>query len=358
MSARKRIRVSEEEYDLIHEIRGLKDVGDNLDIDLKHIKHAWLKNKDASIFIKNPGFEQPEFDPDKIDWKYITKDLKLTHRDSQIDDLPGLFDRLVYTDTHIGMNPNTDGYSLYGGKWDEEELMIRLSCIINHVINNQQSNTLIVDDLGDLMDGWDAKTVRREHDLPQNMDNQKAFDVALRFKVQMLRELSAYYDEILINNICEDNHSGSFGYVVNSAFKTVVDNSSINANITNHRRFINHYQVDKYIFIITHGKDSQNMKFGFKPQLDKVQMEKIDNYIDTHYLLQPGVQIEFSKGDSHQMLFDWSGSDRFKYFNYPALSPSSNWIQTNYKRGKSGCVFFNYSNSGYSTHPLFFPWKE
>ena len=31
-------------------------------------------------------------------------------------------------------------------------------------------------------------------------------------------------------------------------------------------------------------------------------------------------------------------SDDFFYFNYPALSPSSNWIKNNFKLGRRGFV--------------------
>ena len=192
---------------------------------------------------KNPDYETPDFSIDNIDWDFITKDIK-TERVLNGNVNTGRFDRLVYTDTHVGMNPNPSGYSLYGGKWDEHELEDRLGQMVNYVLINQKSRKLIVDDLGDLIDGWDGKTVRREHDLPQNMDNQKAFDVALRFKYQMFLRLKDYYNEILFNNITEDNHSGSAGYVVNSAFKSMVDASNFKGiEVVNHRKFISHYQV-------------------------------------------------------------------------------------------------------------------
>jgi hypothetical protein len=40
------------------------------------------------------------------------------------------------------------------------------------------------------------------------------------------------------------------------------------------------------------------------------------------------------------MLFDYCSSDEFDYFNYPAFSDSSEWVQTNFKKGRSGFVFF------------------
>ena len=296
--------------------------------------------------------------PKKVDWKFVFSNVPKLNKGMR-PITTGIFDRLVYTDTHIGMNPNPDGYSLYGGKWDEQELNVRLSSMINFVLTNQKSDTLIVDDLGDLMDGWDGKTVRRQHDLPQNMDNQKAFDVALNFKFQIYSAAYKTYNKIVFNNICVDNHSGAFGYIVNSAFEKMIETMGYpGVDVINHRKFINHYKIGDNVFIISHGKDDKNLKFGFKPQLDKSQTEKIDNYIDEHFLLQPNVKIEFSKGDSHQMLFDWSTSDRFNYHNYPAFSPASNWVQTNYKKGKSGFVLFNYYETTlFDIKPYFFNWQ-
>jgi len=355
-----RIRLKQDEYDLIIEFRGIKDTANELDLDHKDVKHGWLKSKTASVFFKNPEFEMPEFDPDAIDWEAICKDIQPSNLPKIITEKKnGIFDRLIITDAHIGMNPNPDGYSQYGGKWDEKELNDRLETIIETVIVKKNSDTLIIDDLGDFADGWDGETVRKGHHLPQNMDNQKAFDVALRFKLNLVSRLSQYYDKIIMNNICEDNHSGAFGYVINSAFKVAIELLVKNVKVTNHRKFINHYKFKDNVFIICHGKDSKNLKFGFKPHIDKPQSEKIDNYIDANFLLQPKVRIEFSKGDSHQLVFDHSSSDRFDYFNYMALSPSSNWIQTNYKKGVSGATLFNYnSTKDYDIKHIFFDWKS
>ena len=255
------------------------------------------------------------------------------------------FDRLVFSDVHIGMTTNKDGYALYGGKWDEEELMNRLSVLVSETIVNKSSTQLFIDDLGDYLDGWDAQTTRKGHALPQNMDNQKAFDVAVNFKVKLVDNLINVYDEIVMNNICEDNHAGSFGYVVNSAVKSILELKYTNVTINNHRKFINHYYVGSHCFVISHGKDSKNLKFGFKPQLDPKQVEKIDQYCKHNNIYKQSEFIEFSKGDSHQAMYDYATSDDFDYCNYPAFSPSSEWVQTNFKKGRSGFVFASIEKS-------------
>lgn len=326
------------------------DIPDNFEIikisTSKTTGQQWIQYAPKAVQIT------PEtVDFEKIIQKYI-KPLK-ADKIKPNNKTTALFDRLVFSDVHIGMNPNENGFSLYGGKWDESELFNRLDIVIKHVTNNQKSTRIFIDELGDFMDGWDGETTRKGHKLPQNMDNEKAFDLGVKFKVLLMDALVQIYDEVIFNNICNDNHAGSFAYVVNSAFKSIAEIRYKNVEVNNIREFINHYVVGNYCFILSHGKDSKSLKFGFKPFLDAKQIEKIENYIKEHNLHD--YEIEFSKGDSHQKVFDESSSDSFNYYNYPAFSPSSEWVQTNFKKGMSGFEFFNYSDS-VTMHPFKFKW--
>jgi hypothetical protein len=100
------------------------------------------------------------------------------------------------------------------------------------------------------MDGYDGETVRKGHSLPQNMDNEKAFDVGLSFKINLIDALAPYYSKIICNNICDDNHAGSFGYIVNSAFKKFVEFKYRHVIVNNLRRFINHYIMVKTVLYL------------------------------------------------------------------------------------------------------------
>jgi hypothetical protein len=251
-----------------------------------------------------------------------------------------LFDRAVITDVHVAMKVD-DGFSLYEGVWNESELFKRLDIFVNEIVNNQKSNVLLLHELGDFMDGYNGMTTRGGHELPQNMDNQKAFDVGLTFKITMVDFLVQHYDKIHIVNICNDNHAGSFGYIVNSAFKTYIElKYPNNVKVINQRKFIDHYFFKNRCFILTHGKDDKSLKFGFKPKLDSVQIEKVKNYIDEYKL--HNYEIEFGKGDSHQLLFDYTSSTAFEYQNFGAFSPPSDWVKTNFKNTKSSFTTFNY----------------
>lgn len=252
------------------------------------------------------------------------------------------FDRLVYTDTHIAMDvQGKEGDPLYDGVWNKEEILKRLMVMTEHVKTFKKSNTLIIDDLGDFMDGLGGQTTRKGHDLPQNMNDKEAFDLALLFKTSLVDSLVTDFDRIVCNNITNDNHSGYFSYFVSSAVKQILEQRYPEKVFVNSiKRFIHHYSIGNHTFVISHGKDIGENRFGFKPKLDAIQAEKIDQYCK-EYKLYNGNHIEFSKGDSHQALYDDTTSNDFSYYNYPAFSPPSNWVKTNFKNSKSGFNFFN-----------------
>jgi len=263
------------------------------------------------------------------------------------------FDVLTYTDVHIGMETNSKGNSMYADKWDKETILQSMAKMVSKVIEKKHSDTLIIDELGDFLDGFNGYTTRGGHKLPQNMTNEHAFDLALEFKISIIKLLRKKYKEIRVNNICNDNHAGSFAYFVNSAFKNFCDNKYNNVEVVNHRQFINHYFVNDICFIISHGKDEDTLKFGFKVQLDSNGLEKIDQYCKQNDIYKKAKKIVFKKGDSHQALFDLCTSDDFYYFNYPALSPSSQWVQNNFKKGRRGFVLETWNNTEVNITPVF-----
>jgi hypothetical protein len=320
-----------------HNNKGVNDACDDVQVAPSNVPYLWLKTKQASLFIKNPSYRVDQIDYESIISKCIEGKAPVPKGDWK----PGkTIDRLVWTDVHVGMDASRKGLALYAAEWNESELIKRVKEMAEFVLANKSSDSLVIDDLGDFMDGWDGETTRKGHKLPQNMTNEEAFESGLKAKVMLIDYLAPQYKNIMCNNICEDNHSGAFGYIVNSAFKHVIDRKHSNVHVINNKKFINHYIIGRHGFIISHGKDSRNLKFGFKVQLDPRSVEKISQYIRHAQDIRSCDYVEFSKGDSHQMLFDYSSSDEFDYFNFPAFSPSSEWVQTNFKKGRSGFVFF------------------
>jgi len=367
-----RPRCNQAEYDNLQKFRAIKDHSNDMGLDDRNVDGGWLKTKEASLHFKNPNYQAPDFKVDNIDWDKITKGVFKETKTNLPENMAewikmnsdinmpyglsphnGLFDRLVYTDVHIGMDiPDT---AQYGGKWNRDEVMDCLSQMIGFTLANQKSDILIVDDLGDFMDGMGGKTVRKMHSLPQNMTDQEAFDVGLEFKLRLANELYSQYKTIYFHNICNDNHAGAFGYTVNSAFKSIAKNMFKNVTVDNYQKFINHYEIGNNTFILSHGKDGKNLRFGFKPHISAGGLEKINNYIDMEYLMKKGVRIEFGKGDSHVELIDKATPNRFEYWNYPAFCPASDWVQTNFVPNDYGFKFFNYFDTNrYQVNSYYF----
>ena len=280
-----------------------------------------------------------DFDITKIIKKYI-KPIKLNKQERIVGGKD--FDRLILTDVHVGMDTDKYQNSMYAVKWDREEVIASADYVVKTTLEERESDLIVIDDYGDLLDGFDGKTTRGGHDLPQNMTNEEAFDTALEFKLRTIEPLVQAYPNVMVNNICNDNHSGAFGYFVNEALKQILNIKYPHITVNNHRKFINHYQVGRIAFPITHGKDDKSLKFGFKPHLKPDSIEKIDQYCKHNNLYKTSDLVIFCKGDSHQALLDMCSSDDFFYFNYPALSPSSQWVQNNFKKGRRGFFLESY----------------
>ncbi len=336
-----------------HNNSAIKMQAESLGIDLMDIKNYWHKSEHFSINVKGSDLSK-QIDFDDI----ITECLAPYTPKEKIkyDDVCETFDRLVWTDVHVGMDASQGGTSLYDVEWNKEILLDRVVQMAQYILLNKKSEVLYIDELGDFLDGWNGQTTRGGHTLPQNMNNQEAFDTGLKAKMLLIDILQSEYKMIQCNNICNDNHSGDFSYILNSAFKQIIDHKYDNVSVTNYKKFINSYSVGDHVIVLSHGKDSQHLKYGFKPQLDAKQIEKIDQFMKHNNIYSKGKYIEFSKGDSHQCLFDMCTSDDFHYFNYPAFSPSSNWVQHNFKKGRSGFVFMTYDYYGPNKqiNPYFF----
>ena len=317
-------------------------------LDKNSVKSSKLVSHNASHMVYNIAFftddEEAVLEVDnhleEIIQKYINPVKILT--DISKPNNKDFFDRLVFTDSHLGMDvQGKDGDPLYDGKWDTEEILSRLMDMVTHVKTYKTSNTLVIDDLGDFLDGLGGQTTRKGHELPQNMNDKEVFDLALLFKTSLIDSLVDDFDTIICNNVTNDNHAGVFSYFVSSAVKQLLEQRYPEKVFVNSiKRFMHHYSVGNHTFVLCHGKDVGENKFGFKPKLDAIQAEKIDQYCKEHKLYN-GNFIEFSKGDSHQAIYDDTTSNDFSYYNYPAFSPPSNWVKTNFKNSKSGFNFFN-----------------
>jgi hypothetical protein len=269
--------------------------------------------------------------------------------------------RVIITDVHVGMETNEDGNGLYGEVWNEKVLTERVGTICTKIAQftkSKQYKEIHLINLGDFMDGWDGQTVRKGHNLPQNMDNKKAFKVGVNFFVELFAKLSTFNLKIVVHSITNSNHSNDFDYIVNYSAKEILKAKYGKIEYHIYQRFIGHYIIGKHCFILCHGKDAKNLKFGFKPILDAKQKDKIKEYIKHHSLEK--YFCTFEKGDTHLQLIDSMSMEGCDYNNYLALSPASEWVQTNFSKGRSGFnimeVNLNENEKGLTT--FYFDWQK
>ena len=291
---------------------------------------------------------------DKKIAKYLDSEhtVKVDNTSKQEDSNSGMTTaHLVFTDTHVGMNPNAEGFSMYSETWDEGAILRRGSIMVEKFIQlATDADTILVSNLGDFADGLDRQTVRKGHELPQNMSNEQMFDVGVEFLYRIYKRLRQVFPNkpIVWYNVCNSNHSSSFDYFICQMFKGMVEKGNdILTRVVNSRKFIDHLVINKHIHIFTHGKDDKHLKFGFKYNLDDKGKAKINDYIKYKDLrgLVPH-KPHFHKGDSHLYCVD--KSEDFNFNSYMPFSPSSEWVQINFKPSRSGFSINIYNSSNES----------
>lgn len=289
------------------------------------------------------GTSLEEFDPEFL-LELMSEIIEINPSISTIDvKKQEYFDRLIFTDAHLGMEPqggkNTN--PMYEASWTQKDIEETVRVMIEQTLANKRGDLLVVSDLGDFLDGFGGHTTRGGHGLPQTMSDKEVFAFALKLKISILDRLIPFYKEIWWNDITNDNHGGTFSWMLSHAFKNLAEtkhNGKAIVNVVD--KFMHHYTIGCHTFIECHGKDSIEMKFGLKSSPDAKAIEKVDHYCKKHNLYN-GNLIEFSMGDQHQSKVDETTSNDFEYIAYPALSPASNWVATNFTSQRRGFVMQN-----------------
>lgn len=274
--------------------------------------------------------------------------------------------RVVYTDTHVSMNPNPGGESLYGGVWDKEELFLRRDILVGETIaeaKRHNSNNLIIDDLGDFNDNLNGQTERGGHALEANMSNLEMFEVGVEFKVSMVDKLiaSKQFSSVVLHNVCNSNHTALIDSMSNTMVKRILEEKYRGiVFVNNYQNMLFHYGNGDHCFINGHGKNKDTNRFGMKYIPSDKEIKKVDDYIKNNELYSKYKYFHFSKGDSHIANFNYGESDDFDYFSYPALSPSSKYVQENFKRGRSGFYVEHFKDGqrAIKQSPYWFNWKK
>ena len=319
----------------------LKEYCENFGIDFKMVSSAKLVQHTGISYYNIVLHVINELDIQEIVKKSLLPIERIKTSPQIIDS--NTVDRLIFTDVHIGMDN--------GGEWNESELFERLEKMIQYVKQNKQSNKLIIDDLGDFVDGYEKKTTRGGHELEQNLSSSEQVEIGVKFKSVLFNELCRIYESVTHNAVCNDNHAGSLAEILNTFVKNVNEERFSNLKVNVLKGFMSAYEENGFSFILSHGKDSKYMKAPFG-----LSMSKKTKDIILDFCIKKEIKVSkiiFSKGDLHQFLFDETDTI-IEYNNYGAFSLPSNYCDSNYGASRSGFVFEVIENQTITRTPIFF----
>lgn len=159
---------------------------------------------------------------------------------------------LFLSDMHIGARCNS--YTLYPNEWNKDELMRRLTSILERLDNFGTFDKIILCMLGDNLDGMDGQTARRDHIMPQNMDNMEQIETFIEVMVPFIDSLFVRCQQLEIYSTKCGNHDGITGYTASLALKNVIMRYYPTVPFILFKEFIGKFNVNSHTYCLCHGK--------------------------------------------------------------------------------------------------------
>jgi hypothetical protein len=315
---------------------GLQAECETIGIPVNAVTNYWFKGKHYSIHAK----------PDQLSYLQAIEDIIDALPNRKVKPVkasgkkPCIAIKATLSDMHVGLEPNPNGRALFGYQYNGDIFRanlekVYLSIIKEHSLHGK-FDLLVLDDLGDGLDGFNGLTTRGGHSLPQNLDNIESFKTYVFGKLDLIERLyeAGVANKIFVRNVVDCNHAGDFGYTANIAIQMILDRtyekSAVEFCIL--EKFMEHFEYGDHTFILTHGKDSKYMKSGLPLKLDNKAIKYISDYIEHYEIKSKYIHVE--KGDLHQIGYD--RTKRFDYRNFMSFAPPSAWSQANFGDSYSG----------------------
>ena len=242
---------------------------------------------------------------------------------------------MVYlSDMHIGAYVSNEG--VYDNEYNEAEVNRRLSKVLEKIASYKDIDNLIIFNLGDAIDGYNASTTRpgSTHKLPQNMSNKEQGQV-------LLRQMSGFFNYIQKNiphnslhfySVGHSNHGGDFEHSIITALAIMLESMGVVSYVST--RPIDHLTLDDKTIIFMHGKDNLDQFKNFPLVINDRTELYLNEYIYHHDI---SGDILVVKGDLHQSAT--SHAKLFRYKSVGSLFGSSNWIHANFGSTKWCCDY-------------------
>lgn len=244
---------------------------------------------------------------------------------------------LHLADMHIGAK--VESGALYENEWNFDALIKRLDFVLDRVRAFGPADELIINLLGDNLDGFDQLTARKDHILPQNMDNIqqcKCYLNAMHYFIDALAQ-SNQYNKIRIYSVRCGNHDGDVAWVMNMALFAQLAHKYPTTFMQTELfdTFFGHYKVKDHDYVICHGKDAKFMKKGMPLNIDDKNKVMIYDWLSSNGIT--GNKIHIIKGDLHTENFN--SSFCFDYRNVLSLFGASDYANYNFTRNQCGVSY-------------------
>ena len=243
---------------------------------------------------------------------------------------------LHLADMHIGAK--CESCTLYPNDWNQDELVRRLTSITENLSTFRHFDEIILNMLGDNLDGMDNQTARRDHYMPQNMDNKEQLQVLLSTMIPFIDKLRIMCNKLTIYSVPCGNHDGDFGFAASLALQSTVNHLFPDINFILSANFIYWYKFKDHIYCICHGKDPKFMKKPLPLNLDERTKVMIYEWLESRELLNESNNgIHFIKGDLHSNAL--SSCNIFDYRNVLSLFGASDYSNYNFSRNAYGISY-------------------
>lgn len=240
---------------------------------------------------------------------------------------------LYLSDLHVGARVDGD---YFDNEWNEEEFSRRLNEIIYNIRQLPALNSISIVLLGDHLDGMDEMTSRRDHLLPQNMNNTEQVNIFITNLIQFISDIRQLCNNVCVYCVKCGNHAGDFEYVANLALQSTVQSVFKNeVEFTLFNTFFGIFTVKGHRFLITHGKDDKYMKKPMPLNLNDFTKIKLYEYMDEYQIT--GDNIHVVKGDLHTE--NINSCDKFDYRNVLSLFGASDYCAFNYSKNQYGVSY-------------------
>ena len=240
---------------------------------------------------------------------------------------------LHIADTHVGAALSST--SLFNNTWNEAEFKRRLDSLLEKVINLGPFDTIVINFLGDYVDGMDGMTARRDHVMPQNMDNKEQFNVFIKHILHFIEGINLITNKIEIYAVPEGNHGGYADYFAIKALQFATKALLPAIPFTVWDRYFGVFKHKSHNYVSLHGKDGKFMNRAMPLNLNDQTSALLRDWMDREN--RTGENIHVIKGDLHSN--NLNSCRKFDYRNVLSLFGDSDYSQMNYVSNMSGVSY-------------------